>query len=751
MQIYSTGCSPSGSLTFSTAYAALSWDSYLEIGGQKIPLCFGEMRKHADGTALRRADFSGGYTEEHICFLKDSAEITLTVHNTSDQALPLDRIVLLSSSDLTLSTIPGPEWYLYRSGRLKNEMPAVCRLGDTGAAFSDARATLKESGGGTEEGVDAPLLISDSMTLLSGGADSPSQLLLTFETGDRMLVETRLTLRPDRTFESLESSCIANLLLPPGVALTSETLRISCPASPMDAIDAYALRKAERYHALKGNRVPSVYCTWYYYGLTVTEADVLENLKGLDDRSIPFDVFQIDEGWETSLGDWRANEKFPSGMAALADAIQRTGRTPGIWTSPFIAHESAPIMQEHPEWFLKHPDGSWCLFPMNGTIYRVLDITNEDAVAWAADLYRQLREWGYRYHKLDFTRAAVLYPDAPRHRMDIPIAQAYRNAVLALRREMGEDAYFLMCGGLYDPLIGIVNAQRTGSDVLSMWSVRTGKGGKTAPFTIKQNLLRYWMNPWWDADPDALMVRRQKEMRNGLNLSLGLLNDAEVQTSVLNQFMGCGLVCSTEPMKTIEDDRLLALRHVLPPLPGVPHPRYLWDGSRYPFCVDLTYPDYHMVVRINWSDTETIPCAITLDKELLGDFCESAERFTVCSFWDQTWTCGVSRGDTVTLGSIPPHGAAMLKILPDTSAPAVLSSTSHFSMGAELSDLTIHEDVLHMDLDYGFRCPVRYTVRLPEGLHPASLPEGVSSFRGLLEFYIPDAGHYEFRVPLSRF
>ena len=136
-----------------------------------------------------------------------------------------------------------------------------------------------------------------------------------------------------------------------------------------------------------------------------------------------------------------------------------------------------------------------------------------------------------------------------------------------------------------------------------------------------------------------------------------------------------------------------------------------------------------MVVRINWSDTETIPCTITLDKELLGDFCESTERFTVCSFWEQTWTCGVSRGDTVTLGSIPPHGAALLKILPDTSAPAVLSSTGHFSMGAELSDLAIHEDVLHMDLDYGFRCPVRYTVRLPEELHPSSLPEGVSSFR----------------------
>ena len=190
---------------------------------------------------------------------------------------------------------------------------------------------------------------------------------------------------------------------------------------------------------------------------------------------------------------------------------------PGIWTSPFIAHETAPVTQEHPDWFLKDPDGRWILFPMNDTVYRVMDITVPEAVEWAAGLYTDLRAMGYRYHKLDFTRAAILYPHAVRHNPTVPMARAYRDAIAAIRREMGEDSYFLMCGGLYDPLIGLVDAQRTGSDVKSMWSVTAGLSPKTIPYTSKQNLLRYYLSTFWDADPDASRKLRGRQGRDTLS------------------------------------------------------------------------------------------------------------------------------------------------------------------------------------------------------------------------------------------
>ena len=750
MQLYNTTCRCAENFHFHSAYASCSFSAAVEINGSRQELLLGPLTDEAEDRQSRSASLSGAEAVQTLHFLPTGIEVCLTVRNTGDQPLHLGRMILLHTEDLALQDLPSENWFFYRQGRMKNELPAICRLGDTGEAFSDARATLRESGGGAEQLDETPLLISDSLSLLSGGSGSPSNFLFTFETGDRLLTDCLLSLTPNHRFKSLECACDANIVLEPGHSISSEWLFVSAPSDPAAAIDLYARRKALRYQARKGSRIPSVYCTWYYYGLTVSEVDVTENLSGLRRRQIPFEVFQVDEGWERCLGDWRPNEKFPSGMKQIADWIHEAGMTAGIWTSPFIAHEKAPVTKQHPDWFLRHPDGNWCLFPMNATVYRVLDITNPEAVQWAAGLYRQLRGWGYRYHKLDFTRAAVLYPDAPRHNSSLPIVQAYREAVLALRQEMGEDAYFLMCGGLYDPLIGIVDAQRTGSDVLSMWSSKIGGGGgKTAPFTIKQNLLRYWMNPWWDADPDALMIRRQSvPSRGDLNLTLGLLNEAEVRTSALNQFMGAGLACSTEPMSTIEDDRLLVLRHLIPVLPGIPHPRDLFSGERYPSRVDLDYEGYHMVCVINWSDTQTIPCSVCLDANLLGDFADRYPEFTVCNFWEQSYYEHVPSGSEITAGSIAPHGTALLKILPQGDFPAVVSSTAHFSMGAELTRLEIQNQQLFFELDWQFPCPVRYGIRLPDGLHSAALPEHTSSFGSLLEIYIPRKGHHKIQLGL---
>lgn len=749
MQLYSTSCRPEENFHFHSAYASCTFSAAVEINGDRRDLNFGPLTDQDANCQIRTAVLPGAEVTQLIRCLPNGVETSLRICNTGTESYHLGRLVLFHTEDLALQDLPSESWYFYRQGRMKNELPAVCRLGDTGDAFEDARATLQESGGAMEASDKTPLLVSDSLTVLSGGTDSLSNLMLTFETGDRLFSECRLSLSREHQFQSLECACIADMILEPGHTLSGEWLLVSAPTDPVRSIDLYARRKAQFYNARKGRRVPSVFCTWYYYGLTVSQADVTENLAALQRRKIPFDVFQVDEGWERCLGDWRPNEKFPSGMKQIAAWIQEADMTPGIWTSPFIAHENAPVTQHHPEWFLRHPDGSWCLFPMNDTVYRVLDITNPDAVCWAAQLYRQLREWGYRYHKLDFTRAAVLYPDAPRHDPTMPIVQAYRQAVQALRREMGEDAYFLMCGGLYDPLIGIVDAQRTGSDVLSMWSAKIGKGGgKTAPFTIKQNLLRYWMNPWWDADPDALMIRRQSEASRNLNLTLGLLNEAEVRTSALNQFMGGGLACSTEPMSSIEDDRLYVLRHLLPVLPGVPHPRDLFSGDRYPSLVDLDYGDYHMVCVINWSDTDAIPCTIRLDSPLLGDFADRCPEFTVCGFWEQSFYEHVASGSEITLGTIAPHGTALIKVLPQGAYPAVVTSTAHFSMGAELQKLEVQNQQLIFELDWKFPCPVRYGIRLPDGMHPGLLPENTCYFGSLLEIYIPRDGHYRIELPL---
>ncbi len=74
---------------------------------------------------------------------------------------------------------------------------------------------------------------------------------------------------------------------------------------------------------------------------------------------LPFDVLQVDDGWQVAIGDWEANNKFPSGMAALADKIKSTGRKAGLWLAPFIAVKSSKLFREHASWFLRDQKGKF--------------------------------------------------------------------------------------------------------------------------------------------------------------------------------------------------------------------------------------------------------------------------------------------------------------------------------------------------------------------------------------------------------
>lgn len=552
-----------------------------------------------------------------------SLRIRMTVTNQTGETIMLDRMTLAQLQDVSalFPQTDSLDWVVYRQGRMKNDLPSVCRLGDHGPAFTDAVAKLRETGGMDQTQDAAGRIISDDVTIICAGSDRKENVLFGYITGADLLFETVLDLDAEHHCVGIASASLYEADLPVGACAKSEWLRIVCSEDAHEALDRYAADVARIRNVKKRPLPPSVFCTWYYYGLSVTQEDMMSDMARLHQRKIPFEVYQLDEGWEITLGDWRLNEKFTMTHAQIAQTMKDHGFIPGIWTSPFIAHETAPVCSEHPEWLLRHHDGSCCLFPMNGTIYRILDITNPAVVQWIEDLYIYLRECGFRYHKLDFTRAPVVEPDAVFFDPTVPRAHAYREAIEAVRRGIGEDAYLLICGGLYDAVIGLADGQRAGSDVLSMWNDPFGQGGKAAPFTIKQAVLRAWMNAWWDNDPDALMIRRRSAPERGLALTYGLLNEEETKTSVLNQYFGGGLVCSTEPMNQMQDDRLYALRHILPLVPVKTVARDMFKGNRYPSVMDtkVLKGGYHTVSFVNWDDEKTILPELYLDDSFVGD------------------------------------------------------------------------------------------------------------------------------------
>lgn len=183
-------------------------------------------------------------------------------------------------------------------------------------------------------------------------------------------------------------------------------------------------------------------------------------------------MFQVDDGWQQSIGDWEPNERFPSGMAALANRIRAAGLRPGLWMAPFIVAPCSRLYREHPEWLLKTKDGQPAVAGYNwGDYYYALDTTHPGAAEWLRNLIAGVRAWGYEYLKLDFLYAAAM--PGCRFRA-VPREQAYREALRAVREAAGDAAYLLVCGAPVIASLGIADAIRIGPDVAPLRIHRSG-------------------------------------------------------------------------------------------------------------------------------------------------------------------------------------------------------------------------------------------------------------------------------------
>lgn len=270
----------------------------------------------------------------------------------------------------------------------------------------------------------------------------------------------------------------------------------------------YAARLAERFGRRRVEHAPRVWCSWYSLYRLINERILLEVLDRLED--LPFDVFQLDDGWQISTGDWEANEKFPSGMAALAEKIRARGRIPGLWLSPLIVTPNSSIYRNHPDWLLRDESGQPVFAGVNwsGKTY-ALDVTHPAVLEWLDSLIRKVRAWGYGYLKLDFLYAGAL---PGKHARPMLREQAYRQALQTMRAAAG-DAYLLTCGAPILPSLGLCDGMRVGPDVTPYWINRPMSvwlNNPNAPSTqnaIRTSLHRLWLQPLVHTDPDVIYFR----------------------------------------------------------------------------------------------------------------------------------------------------------------------------------------------------------------------------------------------------
>jgi len=292
--------------------------------------------------------------------------------------------------------------------------------------------------------------------------------------------------------------------------------------TPADLLGDWAARVG----SVGGARVDSPYqlgwCSWYQYFGDVTEADLWANLARAGDW--PFEIFQLDDGYQSSIGDWLTTApSFSSDLETVAYRIARAGLRPGLWLAPFLVAPDSATATEHPDWLVRtkaaggtHPLYCWWNPAWggghDGFMYG-LDTTHPEVVAHLEAVADSIVAMGFGYLKLDFTFSPSIdgiYADP-----SWTPAQRIRTGLAAIRRG-APDAFLLGCGVPLSPSLGVVDANRIGPDVAPLWALP--RAAEIVPGYLAVQpatrhataavLARSFMHRrFWANDPDCMMLR----------------------------------------------------------------------------------------------------------------------------------------------------------------------------------------------------------------------------------------------------
>jgi alpha-galactosidase len=447
--------------------------------------------------------------------------------------------------------------------------------------------------------------------------------------------------------------------LGPGQSVIGEPLVLYRGAA--DAVlERYTRATAAAMDARPPETSPVGWCSWYELYTSVSEADMRANLRAIAARpELGVEYVQLDDGYQTAIGDWLSlNRKFPGGLAALAADIRGRGFRAGIWTAPFFASKRSRLLRDHPGWFLRDERGQPLQAAINpGWKKRLyaIDLSHPAVEAWLHDTFATLVRWGFDYFKIDFLFAGIRTGE--RFDPSLSPVEAYRRGLGAIRAAIGPDRYLLGCGAPIGPSIGLVDGMRVSADVKEEWhaplwaALARGTDIPSVRDSLRNNMTRAFMHrAWWVNDPDCLLVRdRRTELtRDEIHLLVTILG------------MTGGAIFLSDDLANVELARLDLATAVLPPTPL--HGRAIDLMEReLPETFVLAQGERRLLALVNPTSTprRRIPDVDPM-REVCFDFW--AERVLV----DPPCT-------------VPAHGVRALLVTPRSAEPAVVGTTLHLT------------------------------------------------------------------------
>ncbi len=305
-------------------------------------------------------------------------------------------------------------------------------------------------------------------------------------------------------------------VLPPGAELRGETLWLKSAAQP--EFETFLELLGREMEARVPDRGLRGWCSWYAYGPRISAEQLRTDLKELQERQIPLDVFQIDDGYQRAVGDWlEMKQDFWGELSPLVKEIRRAQMQPGLWLAPFLAAGNSRLFRQHREWVLRDSRGKpvYCGFNPNWRARTyTLDLSHPEVREHLVEVFQRRREEGFTYFKLDFLFAGLR--KGRRQRPELSPVEVYRQTLRQIRTAC-PDAWLAGCGAPLGPSVGLFESMRVSPDVAPFWRNRLwerpgqGCGVPSLKFNLRENLYRaachrrLWLN-----DPDCLVLREQE-------------------------------------------------------------------------------------------------------------------------------------------------------------------------------------------------------------------------------------------------
>jgi len=255
--------------------------------------------------------------------------------------------------------------------------------------------------------------------------------------------------------------------------------------------------------------------SWYHYYRDIATDTILKNLRAFEQHQIPIQIFQIDDGFQKSVGEWtQTNPRFPQGMKAIADSIHSKKINAGLWLAPYIAEKKSALYEHHKDWLLKNDKGKMVKAgynPLWSGWYYPLDIYNKEVQQYLKNTFDTvLNTQGYDMVKLDFLFAACINPPDDKTRGEVMF-----DAMLMLRQWCGEK-YILGCGVPLGTAFHLVDYCRISSDIHMKWEQKMLKlldmrERLSVWNTITSNIGRRHLDGnMFLNDPDVFVLRDEK-------------------------------------------------------------------------------------------------------------------------------------------------------------------------------------------------------------------------------------------------